>query len=141
MAKFIGKNLHKKYVRAIPNRNVRHTLSPSTVVPVIRGVEKIVPQVKVVKEADAVEAVVPTEEVKAVEENVVSEANEAVTENKEIKEEENMSDEKLEKIESIVGAKVPKRKVKVEKKEKGLIERTDNSTILITEDNKMLLND
>ena len=37
--------------------------------------------------------------------------------------------------------KLPKRKVKVEKKDKGLIERTENSTILITEDNKMLLND
>ena len=37
--------------------------------------------------------------------------------------------------------KVPKRKVKVEKKDKGLYERTEESTILLTEDNKMLLND
>lgn len=34
-----------------------------------------------------------------------------------------------------------KRKVKVEKKEKGIIERMESSTILLTEDNKMLLND
>ena len=51
--------------------------------------------------------------------------------------------EKIEKIEEILTTadKLPKRKVKVEKKDKGLIERTENSTILITEDNKMLLND
>lgn len=38
-------------------------------------------------------------------------------------------------------AKLPKRKVKVEKKEKGLFERTENSRVILTEDNKMLLND
>ena len=37
--------------------------------------------------------------------------------------------------------KAPKRKVNVEKKDKGLYERTEESTILLTEDNKMLLND
>ena len=37
--------------------------------------------------------------------------------------------------------KAPKRKVKVEKKDKDLRERTEESTILLTEDNKMLLND
>lgn len=60
-------------------------------------------------------------------------------ENKELNE--SKMDDRLEKIEGIVNAKAPKRKVKVEKKEKGLIERTQNSTILLTEDNKMLLND
>ena len=50
--------------------------------------------------------------------------------------------EKIEKIEDVLATeKLPKRKVKVEKKDKGLLERTENSTILITEDNKMLLND
>lgn len=49
----------------------------------------------------------------------------------------------IEQLKAIVGddTKLPKRKVKVEKKDKGLIERTENSTILITEDNKMMLND
>lgn len=47
--------------------------------------------------------------------------------------------ERLKKIEDLVGTKAPKRKVKVEKKDKGIIERTE--TVLITEDNKMLLND
>lgn len=64
-----------------------------------------------------------------------------IEENKTKKEDKVMADERLEKIEQITGLKTPKRKVKVEKKEKGLIERTENSTILITEDNKMLLND
>ena len=49
------------------------------------------------------------------------------------------------KIEQVKAAldieKAPKRKVKVEKKDKGLYERTDESTILLTEDNNMLLND
>ena len=49
------------------------------------------------------------------------------------------------KIEQVKAAldieKAPKRKVKIEKKDKGLYERTEESTILLTEDNKMLLND
>jgi hypothetical protein len=64
-----------------------------------------------------------------------------VKENKSKNEDEKMADERLEKIEKIMNTKAPKRKVKVEKKEKGLIERTESSTILITEDNKMMLND
>ncbi len=39
------------------------------------------------------------------------------------------------------GTELPKRKVKVEKKDKGLYERTSNSTILLTEDNKLMLTD
>ena len=69
------------------------------------------------------------------------ENEEIVEENKETKTNKKIADERLEKIEKIIGTKAPKRKIKVEKKEKGLIERTDNSTILLTEDNKMVLND
>lgn len=36
---------------------------------------------------------------------------------------------------------LPERKVKVIKKDKGLYERTSNSTILLTEDNKLMLTD
>lgn len=36
---------------------------------------------------------------------------------------------------------IPERKVKVIKKDKGLYERTSNSTILLTEDNKLMLTD
>ena len=65
---------------------------------------------------------------------------------KEVENKENIQkkdmNEKIEKIEDVLATeKLPKRKVKVEKKDKGLLERTENSTILITEDNKMLLND
>ena len=62
-------------------------------------------------------------------------------ENKIKKSDKDMADERLEKIEQIMGSKAPKRTVKREKKDKGLIERTENSTILLTEDNKMVLND
>ena len=99
MAKFFGKNPHKKYVRQFPNSIVKHVIQPRI-------------------------------------DNI--ETNE---ENKEIKTNKEMADERLEKIESIIGTKAPKRKVKIEKKDKGLIERTENSTILLTEDNKMVLND
>lgn len=99
MAKFFGKNPHKKYVRQFPNSIVKHIIQPK--------VDK----------------------------------KETVEENKEVKKDKEMADERLEKIEKIIGSKAPKRKVKVEKKDKGLIERTENSTILLTEDNKMVLND
>lgn len=64
-----------------------------------------------------------------------------VSENNQVKEQTEMNN--IEQLKAIVGdeTKIPKRKVKVEKKDKGLIERTENSTILITEDNKMMLND
>jgi hypothetical protein len=56
---------------------------------------------------------------------------------------ENDMNESIEKIKKIVGqdVEIPEQTVKYEKKDKGLIERTENSTILITEENKMLLND
>ena len=99
MAKFFGKNPHKKYVRQFSNSIVKHIIQPK--------VDK----------------------------------KETIEENKEIKKDKEMADERLEKIENIIGSKAPKRKVKVEKKDKGLIERTENSTILLTEDNKIVLND
>ena len=50
--------------------------------------------------------------------------------------------DKIEQVKTALDIKkAPKRKVKVEKKDKGLYERTEESTILLTEDNKMLLND
>ena len=63
------------------------------------------------------------------------------TENNDNKDVVDMKEERLTKVEALVNAQAPKRKVKVEKKDKGLIERTENSTILLTEDNKMMLND
>lgn len=53
-----------------------------------------------------------------------------------------MDDNKLTNVKDILdGKKIPEIKVKIEKKEKGLYERTENSTILITEDNKIMLTD
>lgn len=66
---------------------------------------------------------------------------EKLEENNEIKTDKEMADDRLEKIEQIMGTKAPKRVIKREKKDKGLIERTENSAILLTEDNKMVLND
>ena len=49
---------------------------------------------------------------------------------------------KLNKVQDILGASdMPENRVKIEKKEKGLYEKTTESTILLTEDNKMMLND
>ena len=72
---------------------------------------------------------------------VVLKNEENLEENKELKTDKEMADDRLEKIEQIMGTKAPKRTVKREKRDKGLIERTENSTILLTEDNKMVLND
>lgn len=49
---------------------------------------------------------------------------------------------KLNKVASIIdGNATVENPVKVEKKERGLYSKTDESTILLTEDNKMMLND
>lgn len=39
------------------------------------------------------------------------------------------------------GHELPKMNVKIEKKDRGLFERTSDSTILLTEDNKIMLTD
>lgn len=76
-----------------------------------------------------------------IEQSKIDEKEEEVAENKEINNTEDMNDERLAKVEELAGVKAPKRKVKLEKKDKGLIERTENSTIVLTEENKMMLND
>ena len=80
--------------------------------------------------------------IKAVKREEVKEEDKKAKEKKK-KNEDNMANENLEKVKALVGSEteVPKRRVKKEKKEKGLIERTEGSEILLTEDNKMLLND
>lgn len=68
-------------------------------------------------------------------------------ENKEVKDAQEMAanKENLAQVEELLNDiktnKVPKRKPKVIKKNEGLIERTENDRIILTEDNKMLLND
>lgn len=72
-------------------------------------------------------------------------SNSAKNNNKVIKTENVMTNEDIEKLEQLTNdlsdKKIPAKRVKVEKKEKGIIERTENSKIVLTEDNKMLLND
>ncbi len=110
----MGKNPHRKVVRQIPNSRLQHRID----IPLEKKIN-----------------------FSAIEKKIEEPKVEEIKENKETKENKDMADERLEKIEKIVGAKAPKRTIKREKKEKGLIERTENSAILLTEDNKMLLND
>ena len=49
---------------------------------------------------------------------------------------------KLNKVQDILGCdEMPENPIRVEKKERGLYKKTDESTILLTEDNKIMLND
>lgn len=118
MLRFFGKNPRRKFVRQVPNRAVSHVIT------------KEEPKKEEVN-YDNIEHINKT--------TIVEELK--IDENKETKTEKEMADERLEKIEKIIGAKAPKRKVKRVKKETGLIERTEGSAILLTEDNKMVLND
>lgn len=67
---------------------------------------------------------------------------EAIAENKE---EIMIDNKKIEQVGDLLnnmeGKPMPKQRVKVDKKDKGIIERTENSKIVLTEDNKMVLND
>ena len=123
VTRFIGKNLGKKVVRPIKNA------------------------VKYGKKSngDDKKAIVAATDNKVVEETVTKEAVINKTpkkENKKQKKNKDMVNEnKLSQMEAIIATELPKANVKVEKGDKGLYERTENSTILLTEDNKMLLTD
>ena len=123
VTRFIGKNLGKKVVRPIKNA------------------------VKYGKKGngDDKKAIATATDNKVVEETVTKEAVIKKTpkkENKKQKKNKDMINEnKLSQMEAIIATELPKANVKVEKGDKGLYERTENSTILLTEDNKMLLTD
>ena len=128
VTRFIGKNLGKKVVRPIKNA------------------------VKYGKKSngDDKKAIVAATDNKVVEEIVTKETVTKETvinktpkkENKKQKKNKDMVNEnKLSQMEAIIATELPKANVKVEKGDKGLYERTENSTILLTEDNKMLLTD
>lgn len=127
--RFISKNTRRKYIRPL-----RGTM-PVERTEVIRILKNSVEANEKPAEEAANEPVVVEETKKP------KRGRKKITENKE----ENKSDmdANIEKIKGIVGddAVIPERKVKIEKRDKGLLERTENSTILITEDNKMMLND
>ena len=123
VTRFIGKNLGKKVVRPIKNA------------------------VKYGKKSngDDKKAIAAATDNKVVEETVTKETVIKKTpkkENKKQKKNKDMVNEnKLSQMEAIIATELPKANVKVEKGDKGLYERTENSTILLTEDNKMLLTD
>jgi hypothetical protein len=76
-------------------------------------------------------------------ETKVAETSEKKVDNQ-IKEEEPKNMGIVDQIKAITGAEVeslPKARVKREKKDKGLIERDEKNTVILTEDNKILLND
>lgn len=50
-------------------------------------------------------------------------------------------DNTVDKVKQILNKDIPEIRVKIEKKDKGLFERTENSTVLLTEDNKLMLTD
>lgn len=121
--KFIGKNLSKKVVRPLKNA-VKYGKKSN-------GDDK-----KVVVAATDNEVVEET----AIKETAIKETPKK--ENKKQKKNKDMVNEnKLSQMEAIIATELPKANVKVEKGDKGLYERTENSTILLTEDNKMLLTD
>lgn len=119
--RFIGKNLAKKVVRPIKNAVKYGKKSNGD------NKKAIVTDNKVVEEIVTKEAVIKKTPKK---------------ENKKQKKNKDMVNEnKLSQMEAIIATELPKANVKVEKGDKGLYERTENSTILLTEDNKMLLTD
>lgn len=131
--RFISKHGRRKLIRPVRNSMILNKIEVS-------APEMDVPSVTEtnVVEEKAVEGV---EKPKATRKPRRKKETKPVVENNE-QNVENMN-ENIEKIKKIVGqdVEIPERQVKIEKKDKGLIERTENSAILITEDNKMILND
>lgn len=131
--RFISKHGRRKLIRPVRNSMILNKIEVS-------APEMDVPSVTEtnVAEEKALEGV---EKPKATRKPRRKKETKPVVENNE-QNVENMN-ENIEKIKKIVGqdVEIPERQVKIEKKDKGLIERTENSAILITEDNKMILND
>ena len=115
--RFIGKNIKKKIVR--PMKNSVKYKNYTTIV------------------AEKEEAEVNKEvETATVVEETPKKENKKQKKNKDM-----VSENKLSQLEAIAGTTPTNVNVKIEKAEKGLYERTEESTVLLTEDNKMLLND
>ena len=128
VTRFIGKNLGKKVVRPIKNA-VKYGKKSN-------GDDK--KAIVVATDNKVVEEIVTKETV--TKETVINKTPKK--ENKKQKKNKDMINEnKLSQMEAIIATELPKANVKVEKGDKGLYERTENSTILLTEDNKMLLTD
>lgn len=121
--KFIGKNLSKKVVRPLKNA-VKYGKKSN-------GDDKKV--IVAATNNEVVEEIVTKE---TVTKETPKKENKKQKKNKDM-----VNENKLSQMEAIIATELPKANVKVEKGDKGLYERTENSTILLTEDNKMLLTD
>ena len=121
--KFIGKNLSKKVVRPLKNA-VKYGKKSN-------GDDKKV--IVAATNNEVVEEIVTKE---TVAKETPKKENKKQKKNKDM-----VNENKLSQMEAIIATELPKANVKVEKGDKGLYERTENSTILLTEDNKMLLTD
>lgn len=125
--RFIGKNLHKKVVRPMKNSAKYAAYS------IHKGIQ---PQEEVKIEETTLN------EIKVEETNSNEEKVQPKKENKRQKKNKEMVNEnKLAQMEIIAGTETTQPNTKIMKSNKGLFERTDNSVVLLTEDNKMLLND
>ena len=121
--KFIGKNLSKKVVRPLKNA-VKYGKKSN-------GDDKKV--IVAATNNEVVEEIVTKE--------IVTKETPKKENKKQKKNKDMVNENKLSQMEAIIATELPKANVKVEKGDKGLYERTENSTILLTEDNKMLLTD
>lgn len=121
--KFIGKNLSKKVVRPLKNA-VKYGKKSN-------GDDKKV--IVAATDNEVVEEIVTKE--------IVTKETPKKENKKQKKNKDMVNENKLSQMEAIIATELPKANVKVEKGDKGLYERTENSTILLTEDNKMLLTD
>ena len=83
--------------------------------------------------------VVPAKEEPIV--NTVAEKKLAAKKNNKKKNEEDMTLEGIERAEALAQSLSSPQEVKVVKKDRGLIERTESSKIVLTEDNRQVLND
>lgn len=132
--RFISKNTRRKYIRPVRNTMLNNRVEVVERKAIAKPyLEEVKPELM---EAPVLEKKTPKRSRK----KTVKNEEPAVENNEQNTEPMN---ENIEKIKQIFGqdAEIPEQKVKYEKKDKGLIERTENSTILITEENKMLLND
>lgn len=115
--RFNGKKAQNKFIRPIPNAWVRCTVVSA---PVTEQTDE--------KMEEATEQVEKTTAPQR-------KAKKKNTEN-------NMADKRIAQVQQVLDVnQLPKKQVRVEKKDKGLYERAENSVTLITEDNKMILND
>ena len=118
--RFNGKKAQNKFIRPIPNAWIRRTIA------VAHSAEQTDEKVE--------------EKVEETTEQVEKTASQRKAKKKNT--ENNMADKRIAQAQQVLDVnQLPKKQVRVEKKDKGLYERAENSVTLITEDNKMILND